>query len=98
MNEQILAQNSDCASPNDDEDQVLTQWQVDHDAYVETLDDYREAHRDLEKALGIEKDFDKTSHSAKEIIEDLRKNWHLYALINRSESAVINHLRAKDKL
>lgn len=66
MNEQILAQNSDCASPYDDEDQVLTQWQVDHDAYVETLDAYRKAHTDLEKALGIEKDFDKTSHSAKD--------------------------------
>ncbi|MGQ0745305.1 hypothetical protein ACT4VM_00710 [Acinetobacter baumannii] len=98
MNEQILAQNSDCASLYDDEDQVLTQWQVDHDAYVETLDAYREARTDLEKALGIEKDFDKTSHSAKEITEDLRKNWHLYALINRFESAVINRLRAKDKL
>ncbi|BFM72057.1 hypothetical protein [Acinetobacter baumannii] len=98
MNEQILAQNSICASPDVEEDQVFTQWQVDHDAYVETLDAYREAHTDLEKALGIEKDFDKTSHSAKEIIEDLRKNGHLYALINRFEDAVINRLRAKDKL
>ncbi|ELY3103959.1 hypothetical protein [Acinetobacter baumannii] len=98
MNEQILAQNSDCASPYDDEDQVLTQWQIDHDAYVETIDAYRKAHKDLEKALGIKKDFDKTSHSAKEIIEDLRKNGHLYALINRFEDAVINRLRAKDKL
>ncbi|EPJ9221263.1 hypothetical protein MWR82_003640, partial [Acinetobacter baumannii] len=62
------------------------------------IDAYRETHRDLEKALGIEKDFDKTSHSAKEIIEDLRKNGHLYALINRFEDAVINRLRAKDKL
>ena len=60
MNEQILAQNSDCASPYDDEDQVLTQWQIDHDAYVETIDAYRKAHKDLEKALGIKKDFDKT--------------------------------------
>lgn len=49
MNEQILAQNSDCASPYDDEDQVLTQWQIDHDAYVETIDAYRKAHKDLEK-------------------------------------------------
>ncbi|HCW3702873.1 TPA: hypothetical protein OXK12_001112, partial [Acinetobacter baumannii] len=68
MNEPILAQNSDCASPYDDEDQVLTQWQIDHDAYAETLEAYRETHRDLEKALGVEKDFDKTCHSAKEII------------------------------
>ncbi|MGK7856903.1 hypothetical protein ACSQ7E_17750 [Acinetobacter baumannii] len=98
MNEPILAQNSICASPDVEEDQVFTQWQVDHDAYVETLDAYRETHRDLEKALDIEKDFDKTSHSAKEIIEDLRKNGHLYALINRFEDAVINRLRAKDKL
>ncbi|ENU1898420.1 hypothetical protein ACYQOW_003904 [Acinetobacter baumannii] len=98
MNEPILAQNSICASPNDDEDQVLTQWQIDHDAYVETLDAYRETHKDLEKALGVEKDFDKTCHSAKEIIDDLRKNGHLYALINRFEEAVINRLRAKDKL
>ncbi|EHU3266959.1 hypothetical protein AYA92_RS19405 [Acinetobacter baumannii] len=98
MNEPILAQNSICASPNDDEDQVLTQWQIDHDAYAETLEAYRETHRDLEKALGVEKDFDKTCHSAKEIIDDLRKNGHLYALINRFEEAVINRLRAKDKL
>ncbi|HAV6077981.1 TPA: hypothetical protein ACJKZR_002947 [Acinetobacter baumannii] len=98
MNKQILAQNSICASPYDDEDQVLTQWQIDHDAYAETLEAYRETHRDLEKALGVEKDFDKTCHSAKEIIDDLRKNGHLYALINRFEEAVINRLRAKDKL
>ncbi|MBK0409632.1 hypothetical protein JEO87_03740 [Acinetobacter pittii] len=98
MNEPILAQNSICANSNDDEDQVFTQWQVDHDAYVETLDAYRETHRDLEKALGVKKDFDKTCHSAKEIIDDLRKNGHLYALINRFEEAVINRLRAKDKL
>jgi len=98
MNEPILAQISICANSNDDEDQVFTQWQIDHDAYVETLDAYRETHRDLEKALGVEKDFDKTCHSAKEIIDDLRKNGHLYALINRFEEAVINRLRAKDKL
>ncbi|MBJ3829824.1 hypothetical protein JGA56_16400 [Acinetobacter baumannii] len=98
MNEPILAHNSICANSNDDEDQVFTQWQIDHDAYVETLDAYRETHRDLEKALGVEKDFDKTCHSAKEIIDDLQKNGHLYALINRFEEAVINRLRAKDKL
>ncbi|EPG5693099.1 TPA: hypothetical protein JIE40_001902 [Acinetobacter baumannii] len=98
MNEPILAQNSICANSNDDEDQVLTQWQIDHDAYAESIAEFKEARQELEKALGVEKDFDKTCHSAKEIIDDLRKNGHLYALINRFEEAVINRLRAKDKL
>ncbi|WP_345500050.1 hypothetical protein [Acinetobacter baumannii] len=53
MNEQILAQNSDCASPYDDEDQVLTQWQVDHDAYADSIAEYKESRKELEKALGV---------------------------------------------
>ncbi len=63
MNEQILAQNSDCASPNDDEDQVLTQWQIDHDAYADSIAEYKESRKELEKALGVQKDFNKTSPS-----------------------------------
>ncbi|MEG8265835.1 hypothetical protein MKR65_06670 [Acinetobacter baumannii] len=55
MNEQILAQNSDCASPYDDEDQVLTQWQVDHDAYADSIAEYKESRKELEKALGVQK-------------------------------------------
>ncbi|MFY6996380.1 hypothetical protein ACOUIU_10225 [Acinetobacter baumannii] len=62
MNEQILAQNSDCASPYDDEDQVLTQWQIDHDAYADSVAEYKESRKELEKALGVQKDFNKTSH------------------------------------
>lgn len=57
MNEQILAQNSDCASPYDDEDQVLTQWQVDHDAYADSIAEYKESRKELEKALGVQKRF-----------------------------------------
>ncbi|MGK6752519.1 hypothetical protein ACKUV4_000150 [Acinetobacter baumannii] len=55
MNEQILAQNSDCASPYDDEDQVLTQWQVDHDAYADSIAEYKESRKEPEKALGVQK-------------------------------------------
>lgn len=98
MNEPILAQNSICASPDVEEDQLFTQWQIDHDAYAESLVSFKEARQALEKALGVEKDFDKTSHLIGEVIADLEKNGHLYALINRFESAVINRLRAKDKL
>ncbi|EHU3266950.1 TPA: hypothetical protein NQH55_000679 [Acinetobacter baumannii] len=98
MNEPILAQNSGCASPYDDEDQVLTQWQIDHDAYAESIAEFKEARQELEKALGVQKDFSKTSHLIGEVIADLQKHAHLYALINRFEEAVINRLRAKDKL
>lgn len=98
MNEPILAQNSDCASSDVEEDQLFTQWQIDHQVYSDSIDDYRETRKALQKALGVQKDFEKTSHSASEIIEDLRKNGHLYALLNRFEEAVINRLRAKDKL
>ncbi|MCZ3085714.1 hypothetical protein NYZ05_01595 [Acinetobacter baumannii] len=98
MNEPILAQNSDCASPYDDEDQVLTQWQIDHDAYADSVAEYKESRKELEKALGVQKDFNKTSHPIGEVIADLQKHAHLYALLNRFESAVINRLRAKDKL
>lgn len=98
MNESILAQNSICANSNDDEDQVFTQWQMDHQVYADSIGVYRETRKDLQKALGVQKDFEKTAHTASEIIEDLRKNGHLYALLNRFEEAVINRLRAKDKL
>lgn len=59
MNEPIIAQNSICASPYDDEDQVLTQWQIDHDAYADSIAEYKESRKELEKALGVQKDFKK---------------------------------------
>lgn len=98
MNDSILAQNSICASSNDDEDQVLTKWQIDHDAYSDSISKYKESRIELEKALGVQKDFEKTSHTIGEVIADLQKNAPLYALLNRFESAVIERLRAKDKL
>ncbi|WP_396234129.1 hypothetical protein [Acinetobacter baumannii] len=66
MNELILAQNSICANSND-EDQVLTQWQIDHDAYAESIAEFKEARQELEKALGVQKDFSKTSHLIGEV-------------------------------
>ncbi|MBR7715502.1 hypothetical protein [Acinetobacter nosocomialis] len=98
MNEQILAKNSDFASLDDEEYQVLTQWQIDHDAYAESISEYKESRQELEKALGVQKDFNKTSHHIGEVIADLQKHAHLYALLNRFECAVIKRLRAKDKL
>ncbi|EOY3219505.1 hypothetical protein ACP3ML_002040 [Acinetobacter baumannii] len=55
MNEQILAQNSDCASPYDDEDQVLTQWQIDHDAYADSVAEYKESRKELERLWAFKK-------------------------------------------
>ncbi|RSO77203.1 hypothetical protein EA754_06295 [Acinetobacter pittii] len=74
------------------------QEQQDHDAYAEALVSYRQASNELKKAIGVQKDFEKTSWSAAEAIEDLMLNQDKYALINRFEEAVINKLKAKERL
>ncbi|WP_198079216.1 hypothetical protein [Acinetobacter calcoaceticus] len=74
------------------------QEQQDHDAYTEALASYRQAGNELKKALGVQKDFEKTSWTAAEAIEDLMLNQDKYALINRFEEAVINKLKTKERL
>ncbi|HFX6304375.1 hypothetical protein [Acinetobacter nosocomialis] len=75
-----------------------SQEQQDYEAYATALASYRQASDELKKALGVQKDFEKTSWTAAEAIEDLMLNQDKYALINRFEEAVINKLKAKERL
>lgn len=72
--------------------------QIAHEEYADALERYRDASIELEKALGVQKDFEQTSWSAAEAVEDSRRNGDKYALINRFETAVINKLKAKGKI
>lgn len=95
MNDEIIAYDDDFAS---EEHAVIDQWDLDHKAYSDALCEERKARKDIEKALGVQKDFEKTSWPFAEVMADLELNGEKYALLNRFEEAVINRLRAKDKL
>lgn len=66
--------------------------------YAEAIAAYREAETALEKALGVQKDFEQTSWSAAEAVEDLQRNHDQYRLIQRFEDAVIRKMKAKGEL
>lgn len=66
--------------------------------YADAIAAYREAETALEKALGVQKDFEQTSWSAAEAVEDLQRNHDQYRLIQRFEDAVIRKLKAKGEL
>lgn len=74
------------------------EWEKDHEAYVEALSTYKKAKRELQQAIGIEKDFDKTCWTAAEAVTDLRVNHDKYAVINRFEAAALEVVKAKEKL
>ncbi|WHP06343.1 hypothetical protein QLH32_02425 [Acinetobacter corruptisaponis] len=78
--------------------QGRSQEQIDHDNYADALEHYRDTRNALEQALGVDRDFEKTSWLAAEAVEDSRRNGDKYALINRFETAVIDRLKAKEKL
>lgn len=63
------------------------QWWIDRDARTE-----------LEKALGVQKNFEKTSWNVSEIFEDLRLNKDKYLIINRFEDSLRKMIQAKEKL
>ncbi|ENV53922.1 hypothetical protein [Acinetobacter baylyi] len=68
------------------------------DRYGDAIDHYRETRNALEQALGVQKDFEQTSWSAAEAVEDLQRNHDQYRLIQRFEDAVIKKMKAKGEL
>lgn len=74
------------------------EWEKDHEAYVEALSAYKEARKELEQAIGVQKDFGKSSWMASEAVTDLRVNHDKYAVINRFEAAALEVVKAKEKL
>lgn len=74
------------------------EWEKDHEAYVKALSVYKMAKQELQQAVGIEKDFDKTCWTAAEAVADLRLNHDKYAVINRFEAAALDVVKAKEKL
>lgn len=91
MSKEILAQELNDANQVD-------QWWIDHDAYADALFAYREAKKEILMALGVQTDFDKTSWSIEESINDLRLNYMQYTLLNSFESAYRKMFEAKGKL
>lgn len=83
---------------DDREDYQSSKVQQLEDNYSDALVKYKQAMTELEKALGVQKDFEKTSWSAEESVEDLRLNKMQYALINRFESAVKKVIETKGRL
>ncbi|MCH7380660.1 hypothetical protein [Acinetobacter higginsii] len=75
-----------------------TEWEKDHEAYVGALSTYKKAKQELQQAVGVQKDFDKTSWTASEAVADLRVNHDKYAVINRFEAAALEVVKAKEKL
>ena len=74
------------------------EWEKDHEVYVEALSVYKMAKQELQQAVGIQKDFDKTCWTAAEAVADLRLNHDKYAVINRFEAAALEVVKAKEKL
>lgn len=97
MNQNNLTEFNEQYNFYDAEDERTPEERAE-ERYADAIEAYREAETELEKALGVQKNFEQTSWSAAEAVDDLQRNHDKYRLIQRFENAVIRKMKAKGEL